>query len=202
VTNDHAESGPSWARVDDGEHDRTIEENWLFRLRKERFRSRASGLTHDFFVVHLADAVHAIAVTPDDQVVFVRQFRAASARDSLEVPGGLVDPGEDPLVAGVRELREETGYAGDPPVLIGTLWSNPSLVTSRTTTIVIRNARKVAEPKLDHTEELAVELVPAGEVMSLIRRGGIDHALVVAGLLWWLAEERPGDPRSGGPDGS
>lgn len=179
----------SWSRVDDGEHDRTIEENWLFRLRKERFRSRASGLSHDFFVIHLPDAVHAVAITTEDEVLFVRQFRAASARDSLEIPGGLVDPGEDPLVAGPRELLEETGYAGDPPELIGTLWSNPSLVTSRTTTIVIRNARKVAEPKLDHTEELTVERVPIGEVLGLIHRGDVDHALVVAGLLWWLAVE-------------
>jgi hypothetical protein len=62
-------------------------------------------------------------------------------------------------------------------------------VTSRTTTIVVRNARKVAEPKLDHTEELTVEKVPAGEILPLIRAGKVDHALVVAGLLWWLAEE-------------
>ncbi|WP_165066642.1 NUDIX hydrolase [Paludisphaera rhizosphaerae] len=179
----------SWNRVDDGKHDRTIEENWLFRLRKERFTSRMSGLTHDFFVIHLPDAVHAVAITTEGEVLFVRQFRAASARDSLEIPGGLVDPGEDPLVAGPRELLEETGYAGDPPELVGTLWSNPSLVTSRTTTIVIRNARKVAEPKLDHTEELTVERVPIGEILGLIRRGEIDHALVVAGLLWWLAAE-------------
>jgi 8-oxo-dGTP pyrophosphatase MutT (NUDIX family) len=193
VTNDDPEQSPSWARVDDGTHDRTIEENWLFRLRKERFRSRASGLTHDFFVMHLPDGVHAIAVTPDDQVVLVRQFRAASARDSLEVPGGLVDPGEDAAIAGARELLEETGYAGDPPETIGTLWANPSIATMRTTTIVIRNARKVAEPKLDHTEELAVELAPAGDVMALIQDGRIDHALVVASLLWWRAvDRRPG----------
>ncbi|WP_337174821.1 NUDIX hydrolase [Paludisphaera sp.] len=179
----------SWSRVDGGQHDRTMEENWLFTLRQERFRSRYSGLTHDFYVVHLADAVHAIAITPEDEVLFVRQFRAGSGRDSLEIPGGLVDPREDPVVAGARELLEETGYAGDPPRLIGSLWSNPSLVTSRTTTIVIRNARKVAEPKLDHTEELTVERVPAGEILNLIRAGKVDHALVVAGLLWWLAEE-------------
>ena len=119
--------------------------------------------------------------------------RAASGRDSLEIPGGLVDPHEDPLVAGARELLEETGYAGDPPELIGTLWSNPSIVTSRTTTIVIRNARKVAEPKLDHTEELTVEKVPMHDVLGLVRSGKVDHALVVAGILWWLAAE--GSPR-------
>ncbi|MDG3006922.1 NUDIX hydrolase [Paludisphaera mucosa] len=179
----------SWSHVDEGRHDRTIEENWLFTLRKERFRSRLSGLTHDFFVIRLADAVHAVAITTEGEVLFVRQFRAGSGRDSLETPGGLVDPNEDPLVAGPRELLEETGYAGDPPELVGTLWSNPSLVTSRTTTIVIRNARKVAEPKLDHTEELTVEKVPARDVLGLIRQGRVDHALVVAGLLWWLTTE-------------
>jgi len=188
----HEDPTASWARVDGGTHDRAIEENWLFTLRKERFRSRASGLAHDFFVIHLADAVHAIAITPQREVLFVRQFRAGSGRDSLEVPGGLVDPNEDPLAAAARELLEETGYEGDSPELIGTLWSNPSLVTSRTTTVVIRNARKTAEPKPDHTEELIVEKVPAADVLGLIRSGEVDHALVVAGLLWWLAEEKAG----------
>ncbi len=174
----------SWSRT--GQDDRTIEENWLFRLRLERFRSRATGRAHDFYVAHLADAVHAIALTPDRQLVLVRQFRAGSGRDSLETPGGLLEAGEDPLAAGARELIEETGYAGDPPVLLGTVWSNPSLLTSRLTTILIANARLVAEPRLDHGEEVAVELAPAAEVPSMIRDGRIDHALCVAGLLWWL----------------
>ena len=73
------------------------------------------GKTHDFFVAHLADGVHAVAVTPDHQIVMVRQFRAGSRRDSLETPGGLLEAGEDPCTAGARELLEETGYAGDPP---------------------------------------------------------------------------------------
>jgi 8-oxo-dGTP pyrophosphatase MutT (NUDIX family) len=185
---------PSWSRVDDGAADTTLEQNWLFHLRRERFRSRVSGRTNDFYVMHLADAVHAIALTPDDRIVLVRQFRAGSGHDSLEPPGGLLEPGEDPREAGARELLEETGYAGDPPVLLGTLWSNPSIVTSRTTTIVIANARRVAEPALDHNEELAVELVPARDISALIRDGRIDHALCVAGLLWWL-QSGPVDPR-------
>jgi 8-oxo-dGTP pyrophosphatase MutT (NUDIX family) len=187
---DHPPAQASWSRAGNGEGDTTLEENWLFRLRRERFRSRLSGREHDFYVMHLADAVHAIALTPDDQVLLVRQFRAASAHDSLEPPGGLLEPGEDPREAGARELLEETGYAGDPAVFLSTLWSNPSIVTSRTTTIVIRNVHRVAEPKLDHNEEVTVELVAAHDIPRLIQEGRINHALCVAGLLWWL-QARP-----------
>ncbi len=169
-----------------------LEENWLFRLRKERFESRHTGQVHDYYVLDLADAVHVVALTPDGEVLLVRQFRAGSGRDSLEIPGGLVDPGEDPCTAGARELLEETGYAGDPPVLLGTLWSNPSLLTSRISTIVVQNARLVAEPDPDQDEELTIERVPAGEIPRMIREGQIDHALVVAGLLWWLGTRSPG----------
>ncbi len=176
----------SWIPVTGGDHVQTLEENWLFRLRRERFRSRRSGAEHDFFVIHLADAVSVIALTTDEQIVLVRQFRVGSGRDSLETPGGLLDPGENPLAAGARELLEETGYAGDTPKLVGTLWSMPSLVTSRTTTILIANARQVASPRPDAGEEVTVELVPAQTIPHLIKSGRIDHALVVCGLLWWL----------------
>jgi hypothetical protein len=68
-------------------------------------------------------------------------------------------------------------------------------MTSRTTTIVIKNARRVAEPKLDHSEEVAVELIPATEIPRLIHEGRIDHALCVAGLLWWLQADHGKDAR-------
>lgn len=178
---------PSWVREGDGAADTTIEDNWLFRLRRERFRSRRSGKVHDYYVMHLADAVNVIAVTRDRQLVLVRQFRAGSGRDSLEPPGGLLDAGEDPCSAGTRELLEETGYAGDPAVSLGAFYSNPSILSSKIATVVVTNARRVAEPKLDAGEEVAVELVPVGSVMTLIRDRKIEHALSVTGLLWWLS---------------
>ncbi len=181
---------PSWIPAEDRSNDQTLSETWLFRLRRERFRSRASGKTHDFFVVHLADGVHVIAVTPDQQVVLVRQFRAGAGRDSLETPGGLLEIGEDPCVAGARELLEETGYAGDPPERLGTLRPNPALLSMAITTIVIRNARRVEEPHPDPNEELVIELAPVREIPSMIGDGRIDHAVCVAGLLEWLRLDR------------
>jgi 8-oxo-dGTP pyrophosphatase MutT (NUDIX family) len=188
VTDEEIDTGsdPSWISVDDGVHDQTLVESWLLRMRRERFQSRKSGKTHDFYVTHLANGVHAIALTPDQQVVMVRQFRAGSRRDSLETPGGLLDASEDPCTAGARELLEETGYAGDPPELLGTIWPIPALLSMRISTVIIRNARLIAEPHLDQNEEVALELVPVQEIPALIKSGQIDHGVVVAGLLWWL----------------
>jgi 8-oxo-dGTP pyrophosphatase MutT (NUDIX family) len=185
----HTDLLPSWVSDAGGAHDQTLLQNWLFRLRRQRFRSRVSGKVHDYYVAHLADGVHVVAITPDRNVVMVRQFRAGSGRDSLETPGGLLEGGEDPRSAGARELLEETGYAGDPPEPLGALWPNPALLSMRIATVVTRNAQRVAEPKLDETEELAVELVPIDDIPALIQSGRIDHAVCVAGLLWWLTFE-------------
>jgi 8-oxo-dGTP pyrophosphatase MutT (NUDIX family) len=118
----------------------------------------------------------------------VRQFRAGSGHDSLEPPGGLLEPDEDPCAAGVRELLEETGYAGEPAVLLGSAWSNSSIMTSRIFHVVVRNARRIADPKPDDLEEVVVELIPARHLARMIRDSQIDHALSVMGLLWWLAD--------------
>ena len=137
-------------------------------------------------MIDLADAVNVIALTHDRQVILVKQFRVGSNCDSLETPGGLLDAGEDPVVAGARELLEETGYAGDQPVVLGWSWANPSILSSKIITILIENAVMQQAPKLDEGEEVSVELYPAEDIRSMIRDGAIGHALAVGGLLLWL----------------
>jgi 8-oxo-dGTP pyrophosphatase MutT (NUDIX family) len=184
---------PSWQRVAP-EGEEILAENWLFRVRRERFRSRRSEKTHDHYVIEIADGVLVIAVTPERRVVLVEQFRGGSKQDSLEPPGGLVDRGENVLAAAARELEEETGYRGDPPVLLGTCWMNPAVMTSRISLVLIENAKRESTPRPDHGEELRMETVPATRVPRLIQEGKIDHAIAVWGLLTWMASEMPGNP--------
>ena len=95
------------------------------------------------------------------------------------------------LTAAARELVEETGYVGDPPRLLGQAWSNPSIMSSKISTVVITNARKRVDTNLDHGEEVELELIPAQAVPLMIRDGKIDHALAAWGLLLWMAAECP-----------
>lgn len=175
---------PSWA-FEPG-HDQSLLDTWLFKLRKERYKSRLSSKEHDFFVAEIADAVHVIATDPEGQVLMVRQFRVGSRTDSLETPGGLIDPGEDAITAAHRELLEETGYKGFNPRLLGAFWSLPSLGTSRIWTVVLENVIKVAEPHGDPTEELQLEWVPKQDVIKHIASGEIHHGCVICGLFLWL----------------
>ena len=99
----------------------TVGDFRIFKLRSVRRRSPRNGVERDFYVMDCADWVNVVAITADDELVLVEQFRHGVAAVELEVPGGIMDPGEtDAVAAGLRELREETGYAGETARLLGT----------------------------------------------------------------------------------
>jgi 8-oxo-dGTP pyrophosphatase MutT (NUDIX family) len=157
----------------------------IFRVRRFRARSPRTGDLRPFTVLETADWVNVIALTGDDRLVLVRQYRHGRGDVGLEIPGGVIDPGEDPGAAAARELLEETGYAGATPVRLGVVDPNPAILSNRCHTYRIDGCERVAEPRLDPGEDIAVETMPASEVDAAIADGRITHSLVLCAIAWW-----------------
>lgn len=108
--------------------------------------------------------VSVLALTDDEQVVLVRQYRPGPDRVVLSLPGGLVDEGEDPVAAGVRELREETGYAVEAAELVASV--DPPSHTRPRHVVLAHGARPAGDQQLDDLEEIDVVLV----AVAVLRR--------------------------------
>lgn len=155
----------------------------VFHVIEATRRSPRTGQAGGFFIVDTWNWCNVVAFTKAGEMLLVRQYRHGSETFTLEIPGGLVDPGEDPERAAVRELREETGYATDTPlVYLGDVNPNPALFTNRCATYLATDCYLAGEIEQDAGEDLEVTALPMPEVEAAVRRGEIDHALVLAGL--------------------
>jgi 8-oxo-dGTP pyrophosphatase MutT (NUDIX family) len=167
----------------------------IFRVRKDHCVSPRTRCGHDFWVLEIADWVNVVALTADEQVVLVRQYRFGRQQATLEVAGGVIDAGESPLAAAARELREETGYAAESVILIGSVEPNPAIQNNRCYTALALGCRKVGELQLDEREDIEVVTAPLASVPRLLAEGQITHALVFAAFyhyeLWARGKDLP-----------
>jgi 8-oxo-dGTP pyrophosphatase MutT (NUDIX family) len=144
----------------------------------------------DVFCFECPSWCNVVAVTPDDDLVLIWQYRFGTDAMGLEIPGGVIEPGEDPAHAAMRELREETGYEADGLELIATVEPNPALQNNTCYTYLAKNARPTARQSLDENEECEVALVPARHAEELVTGGHVTHALVVVGIEAFLRTRR------------
>jgi 8-oxo-dGTP pyrophosphatase MutT (NUDIX family) len=160
----------------------------IFELLRERCRSPRTGAEHDFYVLHGADWCNIVPLTPDDgRVVMIEQYRHGTREVTLEIPGGVVDPGDaSPLEAARREMLEETGYEAEVVEATGVIRPNPAILGNMCHSFVARGARRATAPRLEATEDIDVVLVPLADVPGLIATGRITHSLVVVAFAFVL----------------
>ena len=167
----------------------------VFEVLGRTYLHPARRTEREFIVIEAPDWVNVVARTPDDQLVLVRQFRYGIDEFSLEVPGGVMEPGEDPVTAGVRELREETGFSGTGARLLGSVRPNPALQANRCHIVLVEGAVKTHELEWDADEEIEVSTRAVEEVLALAHSGGIVHALALNALMLFEPHWRAGRGR-------
>jgi 8-oxo-dGTP pyrophosphatase MutT (NUDIX family) len=171
-----------WDEVSQGAPD----ERRIFTARSDVVRSRVTGREHTVDRLLVPNWVNVVAITEQNEMLFVRQWRFGSRTFTLEVPAGLMEPGEEPLAAGQRELLEETGHAGPGARVIGTALPNPAFMNNTVTTIYVPRVTRVAEQQLDPMEELEIVKIPVDVVEGRLKKGGeLATALGMVALMWW-----------------
>ena len=161
----------------------------IFTVRSDRKVSPRTQAEHDFFVIDCANWVNVIAITPDQQIVMVEQYRHGSNTVELEIPGGMIDKKDaSPVVAGTRELREETGYEGRNARILGEIFPNPAIMNNTCYTVLVEDCTLVHPVEFDSGEDIITRLVPVADLPRLVAEKKIGHSLVTVALyhfeLW------------------
>ena len=158
-----------------------IYEGAILNLRRDKVTA-ASGTAYREIVEHNG-AVAMVALTEDNHIVMVRQYRYACGRDVLEIPAGKIDKGEtDPVAAAVRELKEETGYTASEIIHLGDC--NPSCAYSEEVIhIYLMRGLTKGERALDDDEDIELIEMPFDEVYEMGVRGEIVDSKTLAALL-------------------
>jgi ADP-ribose pyrophosphatase len=170
----------SWTLLESNE----VSDQRIFHLRRDLYRFEPSGEERDFVVVDSPSWVNVVPITSEGNVVLIRQFRHGVREVTIEIPGGLIDEGETPENAAVRELREETGYEGDRIQLLARVRPNPAIQNNWCYLYASYDCRKTAETHLDPFERIDVFERPLGDIPGLIESGEISHSMIICAFAF------------------
>jgi len=162
-----------------------VKEKWA-TLRVDTCDLLNGKIKDDYYVLEYPNWVNAVALTEENKLILVRQYRHGADIISLEIPGGVIDGDEAPEEAIKRELLEETGYSFSKAELISTAYPNPATATNVTYTYLLTGGIKTQDQALDEHEILEVEEYTIEEVKQLLLDNKIAQALHSTALFYGL----------------
>jgi len=142
----------------------------------------SNGKVIQKIVMRHPGAVAMIPLTDDGDVILVDQYRFAAAQNTLEIPAGTLEPGEDPIVCAQRELQEEAGYFPGELVHLGEIFVAPGITDERIQLYLARDLHSSHLPA-DEDEMIQVVRMPFSEAITQIQSGKIRDAKTIIGLL-------------------
>ena len=165
--------------------ERIIAQNQIFTLKTQTSSSPRTGRRHEFYVIEAGDWVNIIPLTAAGEVLLVRQFRHGTRNITLEIPGGMIEAGQTPEQAALRELIEETGYQPSDLSFLGRVRPNPAILNNWCYSFLAHNVVPAGELALDETEDIELVKVPLDQIPGLISEGTIDHSLVLSAFFFF-----------------
>ena len=166
-----------------------IEKPWL-TARVDKVELPTGAIIDEYYVLEYPDWVNTIAITKEGEFVFVRQYRYAIGKTVNELCAGVIEKGEDPMVAAKRELMEETGFGGGNGQKWMTISANPSTHTNLTHCYLATDVERMDVQHLDQAEDIEVRLFSREEVMEMLEKGEIWQSLMAAPLWKYFAKEK------------
>ena len=154
----------------------------LFRVVHERRRNPRNGVALDALRLESPDWVNVVPMTPEGDLLLVRQFRFGVRATTLEIPGGMVHRGEDPALAAARELREETGHVAQRLVALPPVEPNPAFLDNLCHQYLAEGVEPAGALEQDAGEDLVVERHSPEAVRQMVASGAIRHSLVLTAL--------------------
>lgn len=186
ATSSHEPKPPRWKIVGD----RLLNSCKVWDLRERRYRHPKTGQEGDFYYIDSRDWVIVVARTVAGELILIRQFRWGSDELSWELPGGIIDEGEDIVGAGLRELQEETGYVAKTGRLIGSARPNPAILNNYFHVVLAEEVEPhESGPDWDEHEEIEVRALPEATVLQWAAECKIGHALALNGLFFYQLDQ-------------